>query len=115
MPRIPPPAAVRVVRLPGKSGAQVNVHLPPSTRAVRLEVAVDQDSLSFDAAVLAVDGTAVWRAEGLAPSTPGGPLVLEVRAEVFASGRYTVRVEGESLRGAAAPILEYRLRVVRER
>jgi hypothetical protein len=114
MPRVPPPAAVRVVRLPAKSGAPVNVRLSPSTRTVRAEVTVDQESLSFDAAVRTADGTAVWRAEGLAPSAPGGPLVLQMPAEVFASGRYTLRVEGESLRGAAAPVLEYRLRVVRE-
>ena len=115
MSRVRPPAAVRVVRLPGKSGSQVNVRLSPSTRALRAELTVDQESLSFDAAVLTVDGTVVWRAEGLAPSIPGAPLVLEVPAAVLVSGRYTLRVEGESLRGAAAPILEYRLHVVRER
>lgn len=114
MPRVPPPAEVRVVRLPGKPGTQVNVRLSPSTRAVRAELRADEESLSFDAAVLTTRGKEVWRAEGLAPSAPGQPLVLEVPADVFASGEYTLRVEGESLRGAAAPILEYRLRVVRE-
>jgi anti-sigma factor RsiW len=114
-PRVPPPAAVRVLRLPVKSGTQVDVRLSPSTRAVRVELAVDQRSLSFEATVLTVDGKAVWRADGLAPSAPGEPLIFEVPAEIFASGQYTLRVEGESLRRAAAAVLEYRLQVVRER
>jgi hypothetical protein len=114
MPRVPPPATARVVRFHGRSGTQVTVRLSPSIRAVRMELTVDPESLSFDAAVLAADGTPVWRAER-APSVRGQPLVLEVPAQVFASGRYTLRVEGESLRVRAAPILEYRLQVVRER
>jgi hypothetical protein len=115
MPRVPPPSAVQVVRLAGKPGTPVNVRLSSSTRAVRAELRVDEDSLSFDAAVLSRRGKAVWRAEGLAPTAPGQPLVLEIPAEVFASDQYTLRVESESLRAAAAPTLEYRLRVVRER
>jgi anti-sigma factor RsiW len=114
MPHVPPPPAVRVVRLAGKSGSRVNVRLAPSTRVVRAELSVDEESLSFDAAVLTADGKAVWRAEGLAPSAPGRPLVLEVPADVFASGQYAVRVEGEPLRDTAAQIREYRLQVTRE-
>jgi hypothetical protein len=106
---------MRVVRLPRKPGGAVDVRLSPSTRTLRVEVPVDQDSLSFDAAVLAVDGTAVWRAEGLAPAASGQPLVLEVPARIFAFDRYTLRVEGESLRTAVAPVLEHHLHVVRER
>ena len=113
-PRLSPPAAVSVVRLRQASKSPVSAHLSPSTRVLRAEVAVDPEGLSFDATLRAADGTAVWRRGGVAPSAPGQPLVLEVPVEVFASSRYTLRIEGESLRGARPPILEYRLEIVRE-
>jgi Putative zinc-finger len=111
-PTVPEPPRVSVVRLAGNTGTLTRVRLSPSARAVRVEVAVDHKSPSYDATLLAADGKAIWRAEGRAAAR-AEPLVLEVPAEIFASGRYTLRVEGESLRESVPLVLEYRLQVVR--
>jgi len=114
-PQTPRPDPVRVVRLPRNSAAPVRLFLSPDTRVVHVEVAVDEGSPSFGAAVHAADGRELWRAEGLAPSASGKPLLLTIPARIFAPGRYALRVEGEPLREAVTPVLEYDLRVVRER
>jgi len=106
---------VRVVRLPQDSNAPVRVTLSNNTRVVRVEVAVPQGPPSFDAILRAPDGTDAWRAESLAPPASGRHLVFNVPAEAFRGTNYTLRVEGEPLRDATPPVLEYRVRVVRER
>jgi hypothetical protein len=108
--------AIRVVRLPRQPGSPVTVALARGTRAVRLEVAVDDEHPSFDVVLRRADGTDAWRAEGLAPSALGEPLVAEVPAGVLASGEYALRVQGEALRGEpTAQVREHSLRVIRER
>jgi hypothetical protein len=114
-PKVAEPASMPVVRLAANAGAPVRVRLPRSTAALRVEVSVDRESPSFDATVLAADGRAVWRAEARVAPRPGQPLILQVPARFLPSGRYTLRVEGEALREAPAPVFEYALRVVRER
>jgi anti-sigma factor RsiW len=111
------PGEVRVVRLPRQDGSPVSVSLARQTRVVRLEVAVDGDHPSYDAVLRGRDGTEAWRAEGLAPAALGEPLVFDVPARVLAGAQYALLIEGEALRGPAAPpplVLEYSLHVVRE-
>lgn len=108
-------AELRRLRLPARSGA-ADLTLTPRTRAVRIEVAVGEDRPGFDAVVRNESGRAVWRTHTPPPAEPGEPLVLEVPAEVFASARYVLRIEGEAVRKTeqSAPlVLEYRLRVRR--
>ena len=114
-PRAPSPAgpAVQVVRLAGPAGAPVRVDLSPETQVVRVEVAVDAESPSFDAVLLSGNGKSVWTARGRAAPATGEPLVLEVPATRFSSGPYRLRVEGEALREGTAPVLEYPLQAVR--
>jgi len=120
-PESPPPQAtrpdaVRIVRLPRNPGSAVRVPLSPDTRVVRVEVAVDEGSPSFVVAVRTVDKREVWRAEGLAPATSGKPLVFTIPARIFAaSDQYSLRIEGEPLREAVTPVLEYDLRVLHQR
>lgn len=106
---------IRVVRLPRGSGPSVRVPLSDSTRHVRIEVAVPEGPPSFDAVLRGVDGTEAWRTESLPPPRSGRRLVFNVPAEVLRGDAYTLRIEGEPLRDAAPPVLEYRVRVVRER
>jgi hypothetical protein len=84
---------------------------------VRVEASVDEGYPSFEAVLRKRDGTEVWRAEGLAPAALGKPLVFDVPARVLAGAQYALLIEGEAIRGPAAPpplVLEYSLRVVRE-
>jgi len=111
--------SVRMVRLPHAPPARpTEVRLSAAARIVRLEVAVeDGGPPSYDAIVRKADGSEAWRAEGLAPSRPGEPLVVPIPATIFSSADYVLIVEGEALRtGAqeAAHLVEYRLRIVRE-
>jgi hypothetical protein len=107
---------VPVVRVPREPGAPVTVALAHGTRAVRLEVAVDDEHPSFDVVLRRADGTNVWRAEGLVPSGMGKPLVVELPARILTTGAYVLRVAGEALRGeTAGEVREHPLRVVQER
>ncbi len=98
--------SVRTVRLPHFPGGRpTEVRLSAGARIVRLEVAVeDGGPPSYDAIVRKTDGKEAWRAEGLAPSHPGQPLVVPIPADIFSETEY---VDSRSV--------EYRLRIVRER
>jgi hypothetical protein len=113
-----PEPTVRTVRLPHVPPAlPTAVRLSPLARIVHLEVVVeDGGPPSYDAVVRKADGSEAWRAEGLAPSRPGQPLVLPIPADVFSAADYVLNVEGEALRngGQEAGRLEYRLHIVRE-
>lgn len=112
---VPQGSTVRVVRLPLQAGAPVRVALSESTRLVQVEVAVPEGPPSYDAVLRGLDGTDAWRTESLPPPTSGRRLIFSVPAEVFRVDSYTLRVEGEPLRDATPPVLEYRVRIVRER
>jgi hypothetical protein len=99
------------VRLPRRTTAPVDVAVGVATRVVRMEVAVDDHSPSFDAVLRAADGREVWRREGLAPEAVGAPLVVEIPARVLVADAYSLRVEGDALRDETPPVLEYQLRV----
>jgi hypothetical protein len=104
------------VRVPHDSQPALVVRLSEHTRLVRLQVAVDDKSPSFDATVRSANGAEVWKAEGLAPPL-GELLVLDVPAKLLAGkagAAYVLRVVGESLREDAPRVLEYRLHVERE-
>jgi hypothetical protein len=108
--------AAVVVRMPRDSRTPVSVPLSPQTQKVRVEIAVNEVSPSFDVALRTAEGREVWRAEGLAPKAPGKPLILTLPAVIFASSdRYTLRVQGERLRDVVTPMDEYEVHVVRER
>jgi anti-sigma factor RsiW len=113
-----PEASIRTVRLPHVPPARPTaVRLSAAARIVRLEVVVeDGGPPSYDAVVRKADGSEAWRAEGLAPSRPGQPLVLPIPADVLSAADYVLSVEGEALRngGQEAGRLEYRLHIVRE-
>jgi hypothetical protein len=113
-----PPADMRVVRLPAAGGAPVKVSLASATRVVRLDVAVADDRPSFDAVVRTADGREVWRSEGIVPASARARLAVKVPARLLSSGRYTLRIEGESLRGTRTNVpfvLEYSLHVIHDR
>jgi hypothetical protein len=110
----PRPDTLRVVRLPPQPKAPVRIELSATTRDLRVEVVVDGESPSFDAAIRTADGKEVWRAEGLAPVALGQPLRLSVPAAVLMAANYDLRIESESLRGAPSRVLQYRLKIVRK-
>src|SRR5262249_29129944 len=91
------PAATRVV-LPKTPSGSVAIGLGSQTASVRLEIPVSP-APSFSASLRDAKGGEVWRAEELDPPAAGQPLVLTVPAQVFASDRYALLVEGEPLRG----------------
>jgi hypothetical protein len=110
------PTEIRVFRMPPTPGSPTTLTLSSNTRMVRVEVQVDEEPPSFNAIVRTGDGTEVWRAEGLVPPASGELLAFDLPARVLASDRYTLRIEGEPLRGAKVPpILEYPLRVRHDR
>jgi hypothetical protein len=106
---------IQVVRLPDAATPSVTeLRLGTRTRTVRLEVPVAEEAPSYDAVLRDASAREAWRAEGIAPSAPGRPLVLAVPAAAFAAGDYVVSVEGEALRGESpAAAVERRLRVLR--
>jgi len=109
-------SAVRRVRLPAPPASAVDLALTSQTRTVRLELDVREERPGFDAVIRTADGTPIWRARGIPPPEPGRPLVLAVPATLLGSGRYRLRVEGESLRDSIQPsplVFEYDLRVTR--
>ena len=111
-----PPAAaqpddVRVLELPRRAAAPVAVAVTTRTRGLRVEVAVDADSLSFDASVQARHGGEVWRAEGIPAPRAGKPLVLELPARILALRELLLFVQGEALREGEPQMQEYALRV----
>jgi len=115
----PSEGSVRTVRLPHVPAARpTEVRLSAGARMVRLEVTVeDGGPPSYDAIVRKADGREAWRAEGLAPSRPGQPLVVPIPAETFSAADYVLTVEGEALRNGAPEagrLIEYRLHIVRE-
>ena len=113
---IPETSTVRVVRLPQERPSLVPVRISDSTRSVRVEVAVPEGPPSFDVILQGSDGKEAWRRESLAPPPSGRRLVFSLPAEVLQGEAYNLRIEGEPLRDVATPpVLEYRLRVVRER
>jgi hypothetical protein len=107
------PSRVQTVRLArAVSPAPVDVALPPDAGTLRLEIAMSDESPSYDAMIRSADGRVVWRAEGLVPESAGAPLVLTVPSRVLMADAYALRVEGEVLREGQPFTLEYRLRVV---
>jgi hypothetical protein len=109
---------VRMVHLSPRPEGPVNVALDRRTRVLRVEVAVNEGPPSFDAILRRRDGTEVWRIEGLLPPSLGRPLAFEMPARLLAAAEYVLRIEGEGLRGSAAPTplaVEYSLRVSKER
>jgi hypothetical protein len=129
LPAAPPPAAPVAeahnapapvdsrVALPSRSGATVDLALAPRAGMVRMALVVDTERPGFDAVIKDERGKSVWSARGIPPAEAGRPIVLNVPARVFASGRYALRIEGEALRDVNAPapplVFEYRLHIVR--
>lgn len=90
--------------------------LTGGTRTIRLEARVPPGPPSYDAILRKPDGSEAWRAEGLIPSAPGEPLIVDVPAAAFEGAEYVLSIQGEPLRRArptAGPLLEHRLHVVR--
>lgn len=113
----PPPvrdAAVHAVRLPA-TPTTAQVALGEDTERVRVTVDVAPEPPSFDAVLRTEDGLEVWRAAGLSPPA-GEPLVVEIPAHLLQTARYALLVEGERVRGGAAPsTVLYQLEIVRGR
>jgi len=100
-------STVALVRLPhGAPAAPVRVALAPATASVRLEVPVGATRHpTFEAVLRDRSGAEVWRRQDLEQPGPGEPLSVPVPAEALREGQYTLRVEGEALRGDKAPRL----------
>jgi hypothetical protein len=119
-PRTPSPAPpeTRVLRLPAKAVAPVNVALGKATRRVRLVVPMPEDRPSFSAVLRDPDGRQIWRADGLAREAAQDDLEVAVPAAVLTAQDYTLSIESDSLREVGAPSQvkrEYRLQIRRER
>ena len=105
---------VHPVRLPA-TPTTAQVALGEDTERVRVTVDVAPEPPSFDAVLRTKDGLEVWRAAGLSPPA-GEPLVVEIPARLLQTARYALLVEGERVRGGAAPsTVEYQLEIVRGR
>lgn len=107
---------VRTIRMPTEGDAPVEVSVAAGTRVVRLLLRLPERP-SYDAVVRAADGVAVWRARGIPPVGTGRRVTLAIPARFLIAGRYTLRVQGESLRDAPAPpfVVDYRLDVIQAR
>jgi hypothetical protein len=107
------PNRVHTVRLArAASPTPVDVALPSEASTLRIEVAVSDESPSYDAMIRSADGREVWRAEGLVPESAGAPLILSVPSRILIADAYALRVEGEALREGSQVTLEYSLRVI---
>jgi anti-sigma factor RsiW len=114
-PAEPDRSPVRTVRLPRSSEAPIRIAVRDDTELLRVEVPVPVGPPSFDAS-LSRRGDRVWSAEEFSPPPAGRPLVVEIPAQILRAEDYVLRIEGDVLRDASPPrLLEYRIRVARER
>jgi hypothetical protein len=109
---------IPVFRLPvAPPSRPVEVALSQNANAVRIEVPIADDRHpGYEATVEDSSGALVFEAADLTASGPGGSVVLTIPEERLVAADYTLKIEGEKLRGAPGQIrtsLRYVLRIRR--
>lgn len=115
--RRPLRTGVSVVRPARGRQTPTTLDLRDQPKAVRFEIAVEEQAFSFDVVIKDAEGVQVWSAEEIPPPDGGQPLVVTVPASAFsrAGDLYALQLQPEALRhdGPSPANLEYALRVIR--
>jgi len=114
-----PGRVVAVVLTPGATrgeGATQKVNLPADASAadLHLQVPAGGNYQSYQAVLYTVDGSEIFRSNGLNPQADAEMVIMRVPSRALSVGDYYVALSGRNAAGNYDPLARYSFRVTRQ-